>query len=261
MSSKEWMPRETWDARYQGQDCGICQSWKGAKKPYDQDEYGFTITNLEVSRLRLVRNQYVPGYCVLIARRHVCELHDFNERERQLFVEDLARAGEALKRAMDALKMNTEILGNQQPHLHAHLVPRYYGDPAPEGPMDPYAQTITLDEDACIQRVGDIREALGMIRVPPADPLLEHYLDEQGRVVEWPPKQKAEHQQAVLDYLVSFFEVDRTYNEREVNDLLKAHHLFEDWAMLRREMFERGMLRREKDGRKYWRTEVSASRG
>jgi diadenosine tetraphosphate (Ap4A) HIT family hydrolase len=43
-----------------------------------------------------------------------------------------------------ALKMNYSILGNPIPHPHAHLIPRYYGDSAPEEPIDPQAEFIEL---------------------------------------------------------------------------------------------------------------------
>lgn len=83
---------------------------------------------------------------------------------------------------------------------------------------------------------------------------LEKYLDEQGRITHWPTR-KGERligQQLVLNYLITKFDANREYTEREVNDLLRQWHTFEDWAMLRREMFERHMLGRTPDGRRYW---------
>jgi diadenosine tetraphosphate (Ap4A) HIT family hydrolase len=43
----------------------------------------------------------------------------------------MMRVGQALETVFKPLKMNFEILGNAVPHLHGHIVPRYYGDPAP----------------------------------------------------------------------------------------------------------------------------------
>ncbi len=34
------------------------------------------------------------------------------------------------------MKMNFQLLGNAVPHLHCHILPRYYGDPAPSPPLD-----------------------------------------------------------------------------------------------------------------------------
>jgi hypothetical protein len=38
-----------------------------------------------------------------------------------------------------------------------------------------------------------------------------------------------------------------------VNEVLRRHHAFGDWALLRRELFEAGLLARTRDGARYWR--------
>lgn len=81
---------------------------------------------------------------------------------------------------------------------------------------------------------------------------LAGYLDDEGRVTRWPTRKNKSDQDLVLAYLATFFEPDKSYNEREVNELLKQQHTFEDWAMLRRELFSRGHVNREKDGSAYW---------
>jgi len=60
-----------------------------------------------------------------------------------------------------------------------------------------------------------------------------------------------------LAYLAHRFEVGRRYREPEVNDRLKAAHLFDDHALLRRELFELGYLARLRDGSEYWVPEPS----
>jgi hypothetical protein len=83
-------------------------------------------------------------------------------------------------------------------------------------------------------------------------PELATVLDDEGRVKIWAAKQ--EIKQAILDYLATKFEFGREYTEPEVNELLRQWHTFEDWALLRREMFEKGLLNRAKNGATYWRT-------
>lgn len=79
---------------------------------------------------------------------------------------------------------------------------------------------------------------------------LGNYLDERGRVAVYPSKRQAKL--VVLRHLATFFEAGRQYSEAEVNDLLRDHHTFEDWALLRRDLFENGLLRRNRDGSVYW---------
>ncbi|MDF5725661.1 MAG: DUF2087 domain-containing protein [Rhizonema sp. PD37] len=59
-------------------------------------------------------------------------------------------------------------------------------------------------------------------------------------------------QRLVLEYLALKFEVGITYTEKEVNTLLNQHHLFGDPALLRRELFENGLIDRKRDGSAYW---------
>ncbi len=82
---------------------------------------------------------------------------------------------------------------------------------------------------------------------------LKNYLDEEGRLKEWPSKRnKGKFQLLALEYLATKFEPGLTYTEKEVNLLLKQHHTFGDHAMLRRELFEKGLINRERDGSAYW---------
>jgi len=85
---------------------------------------------------------------------------------------------------------------------------------------------------------------------------IHHYLDEHGRVTRFPiSKKNRKDQSIILSYLVDKFEMGKIYSEREVNDILKQWHTFEDWALLRREMFERGLLNRTINCAEYWRTD------
>lgn len=65
---------------------------------------------------------------------------------------------------------------------------------------------------------------------------------DDGVVTRWPVK--AADRVLVLDLLAAKFETGRDYSEREVNDILKRHHSFGDWALLRRELFESGRFLR-----------------
>ena len=55
-----------------------------------------------------------------------------------------------------------------------------------------------------------------------------------------------------LFYLASKFEPGRKYSEKDVNQILRNWHTFEDWAMLRRELYDRRFFNRETDCSVYW---------
>jgi len=92
---------------------------------------------------------------------------------------------------------------------------------------------------------------------PPIDHVelqrLSRYFDANGRWIRWPTK--FSHQDPCLWVLWSKIPPRKTFSERQINELLLADHLFEDPALLRREMSERGMLTRTMDGRVYRRVE------
>ncbi|BDP44907.1 hypothetical protein DAETH_48760 (plasmid) [Deinococcus aetherius] len=80
---------------------------------------------------------------------------------------------------------------------------------------------------------------------------VERYLDGEGRVTVYPSQHQMKRR--VLTYLGSKFELGREYTEREVNEVLRAAHTFDDPALLRRDMFELGVLGRATNGSRYWR--------
>jgi diadenosine tetraphosphate (Ap4A) HIT family hydrolase len=123
-----WMPRSTWQSLVDGENCPMCDSAAGHKDP---DHHGYLVADLRASRVRLSLDQFAKGYCVLIAHRHVREPYEFDPDERVAFFEDMCQVGRAIEDEFGAIKMNFQILGMKTPHVHAHAIPRYYGDPAP----------------------------------------------------------------------------------------------------------------------------------
>ncbi|MBE9138284.1 DUF2087 domain-containing protein [Nodosilinea sp. LEGE 07088] len=88
---------------------------------------------------------------------------------------------------------------------------------------------------------------------------LQHYLDHQGRLKEWPSRRnRGRFQQLALEYLATRFEPGTLYNEGEVNALLNQHHTFGDPALLRRELFERRLVDRLPNGSAYWLREAGS---
>lgn len=252
---REWMPREQWNKRLSGDDCALCRL---VRSEAWEDDYSYRVADMQRGKLYLQKNQYVQGYCILITNRHYAELHQMRPQEYSRFLEDMVSVGAALMRVFDADKMNYQILGNEQPHVHVHFIPRYYGDDGGNAPLNPYAQEVYLTEEGYKDRIQAIRKALDMIPEPITDPDLLRLVDEKGRVTRWPGSKDTDDQMVVREYMASKFEAGRTYTEREVNDILKQWHTFEDWALLRRELFMYKFLKRYKDGTQYWVNELEA---
>jgi diadenosine tetraphosphate (Ap4A) HIT family hydrolase len=70
-------------------------------------------------------SQFLPGYCLLLAYPQVGALNDLTPEARAIFLTDMGVLGEAIEKVCQPKRMNYAILGNQDPFLHAHLIPRY----------------------------------------------------------------------------------------------------------------------------------------
>lgn len=80
------------------------------------------------------------------------------------------------------------------------------------------------------------------------DRVLRAFLDDDGRIVAMPAKQRK--RLVLLDHVARVFTPGERYPEREVNVMLHAFH--DDHAMLRRYLVDHGFLSRE--GGVYWRS-------
>ncbi len=83
----------------------------------------------------LAMNDARYPWLILVPRREATELHDLNERDRPLLIEQIAHASEKLKAFTGAAKINVGALGNLVPQLHVHIIARNPGDAAWPGPV------------------------------------------------------------------------------------------------------------------------------
>jgi diadenosine tetraphosphate (Ap4A) HIT family hydrolase len=75
--------------------------------------------------------QILTGYCLLLPDPVVPHLNALSGDMRASFLADMARLGDALLGVTGAERINYEILGNVEPALHAHVIPRFASE-APE---------------------------------------------------------------------------------------------------------------------------------
>jgi diadenosine tetraphosphate (Ap4A) HIT family hydrolase len=69
--------------------------------------------------------QITHGYCLLLPDPVVADLNALTGDQRRQFLEDMARLGDAVLSVTGAERINYEILGNVEPALHAHIIPRH----------------------------------------------------------------------------------------------------------------------------------------
>ena len=112
------------------------------------------ICKLPSGLLYLAESQFLRGYCILEAEPIIKSLNDLSEDDRKVFLLDMARVGDALLKVTGAYRMNYAIMGNSQPILHAHIVPRYASEP------DEFKQGLpwSYPDDQLTARVFDLNQ-------------------------------------------------------------------------------------------------------
>jgi len=73
--------------------------------------------------------QVVKGYCLLLPDPVVPHLNALTGPARTQFLDDMARVGDAVLELTGAVRINYEMLGNLEPALHAHVLPRFADEP------------------------------------------------------------------------------------------------------------------------------------
>jgi len=73
--------------------------------------------------------QFLRGYSLLLPDPVVPTLNALGSRERGAYLQDVVRLGDAVLKLTGAVRINYAILGNQEPALHAHVIPRYADEP------------------------------------------------------------------------------------------------------------------------------------
>lgn len=99
-------------------NCILCQ---------DEDEH--LVWRGDDSRVVLVNDSDLPGYCRVIWNRHIAEMSELSRVEREILLALVDVVEFAVRRVMRPQKINLASLGNQVPHLHWHVIPRFADDP------------------------------------------------------------------------------------------------------------------------------------
>lgn len=104
--------------------CLVCDRIKliqERKNPY-------FVKELETGYVVIGDNQHFKGYSLFLCKEHKTELFQLEYPVKMKFLEEMSIAAEAVYHAFHAEKMNYELLGNGDTHLHWHLFPRISGD-------------------------------------------------------------------------------------------------------------------------------------
>lgn len=147
-----WQDAAIWSALRDGTACWTCPD--GPR--------GLVLAETKTTWVTTRREVPCIGYLCVYAKRHVVELYDLSPDELSAFMSDVAEAARVVGDLFGPTKINYEIHGNTNPHLHLHVFPRYVGDPFEGGPIRGNDVHVAHTDDD-ITRIGArIRSTLGL---------------------------------------------------------------------------------------------------
>lgn len=105
-------------------DCSLCKEIANFhhNRPLLVHEFTYSF-------LMLGKHQFYPGYCLLIFKNHVRELHELLPTVRKGLFDELMICGEAINQSFTPWKLNYACYGNLVEHIHWHIIPRYASEP------------------------------------------------------------------------------------------------------------------------------------
>jgi diadenosine tetraphosphate (Ap4A) HIT family hydrolase len=83
--------------------------------------------------------QFLRGYTLMLPDPVVPTLNTLGSQQRATYLQDVARLGDAVLKVTGAARINYAILGNQDPALHTHVIPRYADEPEKLRTTHPWA--------------------------------------------------------------------------------------------------------------------------
>ena len=102
---------------------------------------------LENSHVGLYNDARFPGRLIVALNEHYENFEDLDSHIMNNYMRDIQLASRAIKFAIKSKRVNIAILGNAEPHIHAHLIPRFpdteekpnnspWDDPRPRQKLD-----------------------------------------------------------------------------------------------------------------------------
>ena len=104
--------------------CFVCERIKmiqNGTNPY-------FVKEMETGYVVIGDKQFFKGYSLFLCKEHKTELFDLDRDYKMKYLEEMSIVAQAVANAFHAEKMNYELLGNGDTHLHWHLFPRVSGD-------------------------------------------------------------------------------------------------------------------------------------
>lgn len=122
----------------------------------------YFVKELKTGYVVIGDHQHFKGYCLFLCKIHETELHRLPGEFKKKYLEEMSLVGEAAYRAFAPDKMNYELLGNGDVHLHWHIFPRVAGDTPVKGPVWwlPYEEMYSKENEPSLEELEELKQRL-----------------------------------------------------------------------------------------------------
>jgi len=130
----------------------------------------FFIKEFDYWKVELHGNQCYLGRCIVILKRHLEDLFEISNEEKDEIFKIVRDLKNVLKESFNPDLTNYSSLGNETRHLHLHVIPRYekpvkfagmtFADKRWGQNPSPYDKTFKVSDDVYVQLVQAISSKL-----------------------------------------------------------------------------------------------------
>ena len=104
-----------------------------------RSDYPALVARVQAGWVVMGERQVLTGYCLLLPDPVVPHLNALTGTARAVFLADMALVGDAILATTSAVRINYAMFGNVEPALHAHVFPRFAGEPEDTRTAQPWA--------------------------------------------------------------------------------------------------------------------------
>ena len=123
-------------------------------------KFAYPVCKMDTGFLYVFKEQSHPGRMILAHDKHISEMIELTDEERNAFFADVAKAARAIHKVFHPNKVNYGSYGDTGCHLHVHLVPKYENEFEWGGTFEMNPGKVTLT-DADYEDIAEkIRQAL-----------------------------------------------------------------------------------------------------
>ena len=120
------------------------------------------IGHLRVSRAFIFKEQTYQGRCLVSYDKHVNDLNELSDEERNAFMADVADVTRAMQKLFNPEKINYGAYSDKLSHLHFHLAPKYVDGPDYGGTFQMNPGQVYLSDEEYATMKAQLKEALGI---------------------------------------------------------------------------------------------------